>query len=222
MPDDQRLTVEERLARLEQDQSAKGKKPDQIARVISAIGLTVAIAGVAFSCSTYRANFAERARLSGTVGQQIYVTRKPFVGVLLTAYNSGAQPGVIVRGTLKWDGHSMKLVMTTTDFGSWSYADGASAKEMRFSFFAPVVVPKHSSTPLVVWFSRDAPERFFGAGDRHQVEIALFDDVNSQPVLTKTFTVRLSADDISNIYPSENVMPMVPIYIDSPEERSPP
>jgi hypothetical protein len=67
--------------------------------------VTFVVAAMAY-CAEFRG-----PELNVTVGRQLFLYSKPYVGVMVTIHNAGGNAGSIVRGALSWD-HQPPMSLT--------------------------------------------------------------------------------------------------------------
>jgi len=181
--------------------------------VISCWSLLESHEGLRVSKETLQREYLEAPSLTISLGQNAFLASKPYVGVMISAYNSGAQTGVVAHGTLKFDTNDLNLVMMSPQADSWTYGPKRDEIPMRFSFFAPLTIGKSASVSSVIWFEKDmGGSRLFTAGN-HSLELQLFNDIDPKPAATKKFELNLTPDNISFIYNPKNQSTQLPVSV---------
>lgn len=146
----------------------------------------------------------EGPKLRIGIAQQAFLNAKPRIGLLANIQNDGAKAGTFIGGELLWDSVTLRLVMTSPRLDSWTYTDKGKMKEVEkttFTFVFPAQIQGHSSQPAALWFSREegANDRLFTSG-KHLLEVRLFDGVQTEPVVKRSFSCSLEAKDVANVY----------------------
>lgn len=166
---------------------------------------------IRLSRETNENEYRKKPTLTIALGRDVFLAAKPYVGVMVSVNNSGAQTGVVARGSMLFDAHTLELVMMSPQTESWTYGPKRDEIPMRFSYFAPIMIGKAASISSVLWFQRDmGSTRLFTAG-RHVLELRLYSDVGAESVAEKRFEISLTDHDVAFLYRKGNEATQLPV-----------
>ena len=183
---------------------------DDHAGILSAIaiGLTITFEG----CNLYFANLGP-AQITVAVGSVAELHPKPYIGLNVSARNSGASEGDITRGTLIYDGKELKLVMQAIERATWTYTDPPTEQPPRFALFAPIVLGKDETSMASLWFELNTNSPLFDTPGRRTLTLNLYGQNLASPAATTTFYINLTKANIDDIYDPNRKTATLPVPV---------
>ena len=155
----------------------------------------------------------QEAKLHLGVGQVLLLNAKPRIGLLLSIYNSGANSGNVLSGSLLWGNVNLTSRMVSPQLETWRFTPGGKREtvaDTTFSYIPATTIPPHGSQPIILWFVADTGEKLFTAGD-HPLTISLYDGIHANPVATSCLTLHLDYKDVQDIYDVSNSSMELPV-----------